>query len=248
MPAPVVLLVGGRRSRLLPYRTVVPKPLLPIGDRSVLERTLSQLAQHGFVDVTLVVGELGALIRAMLGTGTRHGVRIRYAEDDETAGAAGILATLPFDEPFLLMNGSVLTTLDYQRLWETHAASQNAVTIATQRRAVQSEYSVLHLADDGGEAAIVHYVERPTSAVNVSMGVYALQPEVRSYVDAGETLGMAELVNRLLGHGQRVGAFAHDGLWLDMCRRADYELAQLGLDEISQTAPDTATVPIAAAG
>ena len=248
MPARVVILVGGRRSRLLPYRTVVPKPLLPIGDRSVLERTLSQLAQHGFVDVTLVVGELGALIRALLGKGARHGVRISYAEDDDTSGTAGLLATLTLDEPFLLINGSALTTLDYRRLWETHVASRNAITIATQRRQIQSEYSVLSLADDGGKASIVHYVERPTSAVDVSMGIYALQPEVRGYVEAGETLGMAKLVNRLVDRGQRIGAFAHDGLWLDMRRRADYELAQLGLDELGHTSPDAGPRAIAAAG
>jgi NDP-mannose synthase len=233
----VVVLAGGLGSRLLPYRTVVPKPLLPVGNRSVLEVILGQLAAHDFCDVTLAVGGLAGLIRALLGDGTRDGVRLQYVEEYEPHGTAGVLGALDLDEPFLLMNGNVLTTLDYRALWDAHLASSNAMTIATHRREVVADFGVLRLGGDGADPMVLDYVEKPSRTYDVSMGVYAIQPEVREYVAPGEVLGLPDLVNRLLADGLQVGSFAHDGLWLDMRRREDFELAQLGAGEIEPLLP-----------
>jgi NDP-mannose synthase len=229
----VVVLAGGLGSRLLPYRTVVPKPLLPVGNRSVLEVILGQLAAHDFCDVTLAVGGLAGLIRALLGDGTRDGVRLQYVEEHEPHGTAGVLGALDLEEPFLLMNGNVLTTLDYRALWNAHHASSNAITVATHRREVVADFGVLRLGGDETAPAVLDYVEKPSRTYDVSMGVYAIQPEVRQYVAPGEVLGLPDLVNRLLADGLQVGSFAHDGLWLDMRRREDFELAQLGVAEIA---------------
>jgi NDP-sugar pyrophosphorylase family protein len=233
----VVVLAGGLGSRLLPYRTVVPKPLLPVGNRSVLEVILGQLAAHGFCDVTLAVGGLAGLIRALLGDGTRDGVRLQYVEEYEPHGTAGVLGVLDLDEPCLLMNGNVLTTLDYRALWDAHVASTNAMTIATHRREVVADFGVLRLGGDASDPMVLDYVEKPSRTYDVSMGVYAIQPEVRQYVAPGEVLGLPDLVNRLLADGLQVGSFAHDGLWLDMRRREDFELAQLGAAEIGPVVP-----------
>ncbi len=229
----VVLLAGGQGSRLHPYRTIVPKPLLPVGDRSVLELTLCQLADHGFTDVTLAVGGLAGLIRALLGDGSGHGVRLRYAQEHEPHGTAGVLKALDIDEPFLLMNGNVVTALDYRALWDAHQASDNAVTIATHRREVVADYGVLRLNTDPNDRSVLGYVEKPASSYDVSMGVYAMQPEVRDYITSDEVLGLPELVNRLLAAGLQVGAFPFEGLWFDMRRREDFELAQTRFDEIA---------------
>jgi NDP-sugar pyrophosphorylase family protein len=235
--ARVVVLAGGPGSRLLHHRTVVPKALLPVGDRSVLEVMLGQLAAHGFSEITLAVGELVGLIRALLGDGERQGVRLRYVKEHEPHGTAGVLGALDLDEPFLLMNGNVLSTLDYRALWDAHRASGNTVTIATHRREVVADYGVLRLGGDGTDSVVLDYVEKPASTFDVSMGIYAMQPEVRRYIADGEVLGLPELVNRLLADGLRVGAFPHQGLWLDMRRREDFELAQAGIEEIVPLLP-----------
>jgi NDP-mannose synthase len=148
-----------------------------------------------------------------------------------------VLGALDLDEPFLLMNGNVLTTLDYRALWDAHLASSNAMTIATHRREVVADFGVLRLGGDGADPMVLDYVEKPSRTYDVSMGVYAIQPEVREYVAPGEVLGLPDLVNRLLADGLQVGSFAHDGLWLDMRRREDFELAQLGAAEIGPLLP-----------
>jgi NDP-sugar pyrophosphorylase family protein len=231
------VLAGGPGSRLLPYRTVVPKPLLPVGDRSVLELMLGQLAAHGFSEVTLAVGALADLIRALLGDGARQGVQLRYVKEHEPHGTAGVLGALDLDDAFLLMNGNVLTTLDYRALWDAHQASTNAVTIATHRREVVADFGVLRLGDDGASPSVLGYIEKPASSYDVSMGVYAMQPEVLEYIRPGEVLGLPELINRLLADGLQVGAFPYQGLWLDMRRREDFEIAQSRFDEIAPLFP-----------
>ena len=233
----VVILAGGLGSRLLPYRTIVPKPLLPVGDRSVLELMLGQLAKHGFNEVTLAVGGLAGLIRALLGDGSRQGVQLRYVEEHEPHGTAGVLGALDLAKPFLLMNGNVLTTLDYRALWDAHRASGNAVTIATHRREVTTDYGVLLLGEDPNAPSVLGYVEKPAATYDVSMGVYAMQPEVRRYIAPNEVLGLPELINRLVADGLPVGAFPYQGLWLDMRRREDFELAQQGIDGIAPLFP-----------
>jgi NDP-sugar pyrophosphorylase family protein len=228
-----IMLSGGQGSRLLPYRTIVPKPLLPVGNRSVLDIVLGQLAEHGFSDVTLAVGDLAALVRAMFGDGTRHGVSLTYAQEHEPLGTAGVLGELRPDEPFLMMNGNVLTTLDYRALFEAHLASGNAVTVATFERQVHADFGVLHLEDDGeGSARVVDYVEKPGTTYTVSMGIYAMQPVVCDYIEPGERLGLPDLILRLVAAGHRIGAHAHRGLWLDMRRREDYERAVTGHEDL----------------
>jgi NDP-sugar pyrophosphorylase family protein len=231
----VVMLAGGQGSRLLPYRTIVPKPLLPVGDRAVLDLVLSQLARHDFTDVTIAVGVLAPLIRAMFGDGGRHGITIRYSQEHEPLGTAGVLRQLDLDEPFLMMNGNVLTTLDFKALFEAHRQSGNAVTVAANFREVRADFGVLDLdvADGTHTTRVASYVEKPATTYSVSMGIYAMEPVVRDFIDEHEQLGLPELISRVIAGGHRVGAFRHDGVWLDMRRREDYERAQERYDELA---------------
>jgi NDP-sugar pyrophosphorylase family protein len=237
-----VVLAGGQGSRLLPYRTIVPKPLLPVGDRSVLDLVLSQLARHGFTDACLAVGDLDNLVRAMFGDGARHGLRLRCCPDHEALGGAGLLAELELDAPFLVMDGNVLTDLDLRALSDAHEEAGHAVTMAVRQHQVEVDFGVLGVQD----GVVTSYRERPVAAYTVSMGVYAMQPHVRRYVEPGERLGLAELIGRLLAAGERVGAYGYEGPWLDVRRREDYERA---LERAAAPAPDPADwtdAPVAA--
>jgi NDP-mannose synthase len=225
-----VILAGGRGSRLAPYTTVLPKPLLPVGDRAILDVVVRQLHRTGFDDLTIAVGHLAHLIAAVFGDGSDHGVRIAYHEERTPRGTAGPLASIDgLDETFLMLNGDVLTTLDFRELCDAHQAAGNALTIATHRREVFIDYGVLHTDDD---RRLVAYEEKPTLSYTVSMGVYALEPRVRAYVPADRPFDLPDLVHALLAAGEPVGSFPYDGYWLDIGRHDDYEQAIAEFDRL----------------
>jgi NDP-sugar pyrophosphorylase family protein len=225
-----VILAGGRGSRLAPYTTVLPKPLLPVGDRAILDIVVRQLHRTGFDDLTIAVGHLAHLIAAVFGDGSGHDVRIAYHEERTPRGTAGPLASIEgLDETFLMLNGDVLTTLDFRDLCDAHQAAGNALTIATHRREVFIDYGVLHT-DDGNR--LTAYEEKPTLSYTVSMGVYALEPSVRAYVPADRPFDLPDLVHALLAAGEPVGSFPYDGYWLDIGRHDDYEQAIAEFDRL----------------
>jgi NDP-sugar pyrophosphorylase family protein len=229
-----IILAGGKGSRLGPYTTVLPKPLLPIGDRAILDVVVHQLRSYGFADLTLAVGYLAHLIEAVFGDGSEHGVTIEYHMEKEPLGTAGALATIEgLDETFLAMNGDVLTGIDYAYLFDAHRRSGNILTIATHRRVVRTDYGVIQLNGKVGEtAAVTGYEEKPEIPYIVSMGVYVAEPAVLDYVDAGSYLDVPELVVRLLEHRQPVGSFLYEGYWLDIGRHEDYEKAILEYEQV----------------
>ena len=229
-----IILAGGKGSRLGPYTTVLPKPLLPVGDRAILDVVVHQLQSYGFTDLTFAVGYLAHLIQAVFGDGSKHGVAIRYHMEKEPLGTAGALGTIEgLDETFLAMNGDVLTTLDYAWLLEAHRRSGNAFTIASHRRVVRTEYGVIHLDGDAEEmTAVTGYDEKPEIPYIVSMGVYVAEPEVLEYVEPGSYLDVPDLVLRLLDDGRRVGSFLYEGYWMDIGRHDDYEKAILEYDRV----------------
>jgi NDP-sugar pyrophosphorylase family protein len=225
-----VILAGGRGSRLAPYTAVLPKPLMPIGDRAILDVVVRQLADAGFEQLTVAVGHLAHLIRAVIGDGAAHGVRIDYHEEDTPRGTAGPLATIDgLDETFLMLNGDVLTTLDFGELMRAHREAGNALTIATHRREVRIDYGVMHT-DEANR--LVGYEEKPTLFYEVSMGIYALEPSVRELVPADAPFDLPDLVLALLAAGRPVGAFPYDGYWLDIGRHDDYEQAIADFEEL----------------
>jgi NDP-mannose synthase len=224
-----VILAGGRGVRLRPYTTSLPKPLVPIGDEyAILEVVLRQLRAAGFQSVTIAIGHLGQLIRAYCGDGSQWGLRIRYWDEDTPLGTMGpIVANLDdVPEHFLVMNGDVLTDLDYAGLLRGHIESSAPITVSTYQRTVKIDFGVLEIGtgDDGGER-IVAFREKPVESFSVSMGIYALSREALRGYPAGEALGFDELVLDLLGTATppRVHRFA--GYWLDIGRPDDYDMA-----------------------
>jgi NDP-sugar pyrophosphorylase family protein len=229
-----VVLAGGRGSRLAPYTAVLPKPLMPVGERAILEIVLRQLCAAGFDDVTLAVGHLSHLIHAVLGDGRTNGTSIRYHEEAEPLGTAGPLATIPdLGQTFLMLNGDVLTTLDFRTLVAAHAQAGNALTIATHRRTVRTDYGVLQTDGRRGHTdRVLEYHEKPELDYTVSMGVYVLEREAVEYVPHGRYYDLPDLVIALLEAGVPVGSFPYDGYWLDIGREDDYRVAQADAERI----------------
>jgi NDP-mannose synthase len=223
-----VVLAGGKGTRLRPYTSVLPKPLLPLGDRAILEFVVGQLVEQGFEDITLSVGHLAHLIEAVLGDGTGYGAEITYVREDVPLGTAGSLRLVKgLDGPFLVLNGDLVTTFDYRALLRRHRASRNLLTIAATRRDVTIEYGVLTArAGKGPLKRIVRYHEKPVFDSMVSMGIYALDPRVLDLIPDSGYFDFPDLVQALLNAGMPVGAFVFDGLWLDIGRQEDYEKAQ----------------------
>ena len=172
-----VILAGGRGVRLRPYTTAFPKPLVPVGDEyAIVEVVLRQLRAAGFGSVTLAIGHLGQLIRAYCGDGSQWGLSIDYWEEPEPLGTMGpIVARLDHvPEHFLVMNGDVLTDLDYAQLLAGHEAAGAPITVSTFERTVKIDFGVLEISGPTGEEHISAFREKPVEAFSVSMGIYAV--------------------------------------------------------------------------
>jgi NDP-sugar pyrophosphorylase family protein len=221
-----VILAGGRGARLAPYTSVLPKPLMPIGNRSILEIVVDQLTLHGFTDITFCVGYLSHLIRAVFDQ-TQVEAQIRYVKEETALGTAAPLRLVEdLDRPFIVMNGDVLTTLDYCDLMDSHNRSGSMLTIATHTRTTRQDYGVLHLDGAQGQVRrVVSYQEKPEIVSTVSMGIYVLEPDVLKYIPPEGSMDFPDLVWTLLRAGEEVGAYLYDGLWFDIGRHEDYEQA-----------------------
>ena len=220
-----VILAGGLGTRLRPYTIVLPKPLVPIGDRPVLDVVMRQLRAAGFEHVTVATGYLAELIEAFFRDGGEYGMTIDYYREHEPLGTVGALGLMDgIDDHVLVMNGDVLSDLDYQALIADHRASGAAATIASHRRREQVTLGVLVL-DEDDPRRLTGYREKPAYEFDVSMGVYCFAPRALEHINAGERLDFPDLVLRLLAAGEEVRAFPWDGYWLDIGRHDDYEQA-----------------------
>ena len=219
-----VILAGGRGTRLRPYTTVFPKPLMPIGDVPILDVVLRQLVVSGFSDITLSVGYLAELIRAYCGDGTRYGVALRYLHEDQPLGTVGPMGLLEdFREPVLLVNGDILTDLSFVKLYEYHVQNRGLLTVALHRRQVQINFGVIDRME-GNE--IRRYVEKPVMEHLVGMGICVLEPAVAPFIPRGQRLDLPDLVTALIASGEKVVGWETEAYWLDIGRPDDYERAQ----------------------
>lgn len=219
-----VILAGGKGVRLRPYTTALPKPLVPIGDQhAILEIVLRQLAAAGFRSCTLAIGHLGEIIRAYVGDGSQWGMTIDYATEESPLGTMGPLLTMRdrLPEEFLVMNGDILTDLDYADVLRRHHASGAPLTIATYARTVKIDFGVLTTDD----SKVVGFTEKPNLDYRVSMGVYGVSRATLDSYPAGLPLGFDELVLDLLRAQNPPQAYEFDGYWLDIGRPDDYDRA-----------------------
>tara|TARA_B100000809_G_scaffold133899_1_gene131584 strand:+ start:1042 stop:1734 length:693 start_codon:yes stop_codon:yes gene_type:complete len=218
-----VILAGGEGQRLRPYTAILPKPLMPLHNQPILEIIVGQLRDAGFDRFTFAVGYLAGLIQAYFADGNRFGVSIDYSLEEQSLGTAGPLSLLEnLDDHFLVMNGDILTNLDYTKFMETHQASGALATLAVFEKEVPISLGVLDIDDDSN---IVNYTEKPTLYYPVSTGIYCFRAEVLDHLEKGVHCDLPTLVTRLVAAGETVRAYRFDGLWLDIGRPEDYEIA-----------------------
>jgi NDP-sugar pyrophosphorylase family protein len=196
---------------------------MPVGDMPILEILLRQLRHAGIRRITLAVGHLAALLEAYFGDGARFGVSLDYSYEDEPAGTAGPLALVGgLDQTFLVMNGDLLTTIDFEDLLRTHHARGAAVTVGLFEKQVQLGLGIVESNADG---RVTNYVEKPTLTYDVSVGIYAMEPSVLEHIEPGERLDLPDLVLRLIAAGAEVHAYRFSGTWFDIGRPDDYAAA-----------------------
>lgn len=227
-----VILAGGKGARLRPYTVAFPKPLMPIGDKPILEIIIRQLKAQGFDEVILTVGHLGELIEAFFGNGSKFGLNIRYSKEEQPLGTAGGLGLIRdwLDDTFLMINGDTLMTLDFTDLINCHKKNSAIATIALKKRQILIDFGVIEVENRNNE--VKSYTEKPTLERLVSMGVSALHPDVLNYIEQNKYLDFPDLIQNILADGKAVKGYIFDGYWLDIGRPDDYERANMEIEEI----------------
>lgn len=226
-----VILAGGRGTRLRPHTTTIPKPLVPVGERAILEIVLGQLRVAGVREVRLAVSHMAELIMAFCGNGEKFGLHIDYAVEEQPLGTVGPLAQMAdLPENFLVMNGDILTDLDYAALYRSHVDRGTALTLSTYRRRETIDFGVLEL--DLERRRIVGFREKPIYDFDVSMGIYVFHRDVVRRVPRDRPYGLDELVLDMLARGEPIHAEPFEGSWLDLGRPADYDRANREIERV----------------
>ena len=221
-----VILAGGKGVRLQPFTINFPKPLVPLGNTPIIEVLIRRLIDYGLTDITLALGHLAGLIKAYFLNNRELSslITLRFVEEQEPTGTAGSLASIQgISNTFLVMNGDLLTDLNFDELVSFHREQNAALTIAVHRRRVKLDFGVLKIGDDH---RVVDYDEKPEYQHDVSMGIYVYEPSVLKFIPKGKYLDFPELVLRLLDAGEKVCGWPYEGLWLDIGRPSDYARAQ----------------------
>lgn len=225
-----VVLAGGKGRRLAPYTQIIPKPLMPIGDKPILEILLRQMKRAGIREVTLTVGYLADLLRLFFQDGKRLGMKINYVQEKKPLGTSGPLSNVEgLKDTFLVTNGDVLTTLDFAELIAYHKAQGSIATIACHKRKVDINLGVVEI---DREQRVSGYREKPSMDYLVSMGVYVFEPRILQYIPKDEYLDFPDLVLKLVSAGEKVSGYVFKGYWEDLGRPDDYERASANFDQM----------------
>jgi NDP-sugar pyrophosphorylase family protein len=215
-----VILAGGKGTRLRPYTIVLPKPLMPIGEYPILELVIRQLVSHGFDHITIAVNHQAELIKAFFGDGSKWKVKIDYSLEHRPLGTMAplkLIKDLPSN--FLVMNGDILTDLDYSAFYSKHLENETLFSISSQKRNSKIDYGVLETNSDG---VLTGFIEKPISSYEVSMGIYLVNKDALSFIPDNQPFGFDDLMLKLLSNSKTVMVNSFNGYWLDIGRPDDY--------------------------
>jgi len=216
-------LAGGKGTRLRPYTTLIPKPLVPIGEQAILEILLKKLKKNNILDVTICLNHFAEFIQAYFGDGKKLGISISYSIEDKPLGTvAPIKHVKNLPQNFLVMNGDLLTDLSFAELYQYHLEQKSLLTISSYQRRSKIDFGVLEI--ESKSQTISGFKEKPELEFNVSMGVYVMNKKILQFVPHTQ-FGFDELILSLLSHHQKINVFPYDGYWLDIGRPDDYEKA-----------------------
>lgn len=218
-----VILAGGKGTRLKPYTISLPKPLVPVGDMPILEIIIRKLTKQGFNHITITVNHMADIIRAFCGDGSKWGTHIDYSLEDKplsTMGPLKLIKDLP--DNFLVMNGDILTDLDFKTFYDEHVAEQNIFTVSAYSRNQKVDYGVLEIDNNN---KLVNFVEKPITQYKVSMGVYMANKKILDFIPENQLYGFDHLMLDLIKSREPATIKVHSGYWLDIGRPDDYEKA-----------------------
>lgn len=219
-----VILAGGKGVRLKPYTTHFPKPLMPVGDKPILEILIQKLKEALITDIIITTGHLSEMIHVLMGDGNKMGVKINYSLEDKPLGTAGPLDLLRNDltEDFILINGDVVSDLNFSEMIKFHKKNKNVATIGSVERTVFVDFGLVKL---DNENKYLGWEEKPTLKYLVSMGIYILNPKALCQLPKEEFFNIPDLIEALFNNNEKVMGYIHRGYWLDIGRREDYESA-----------------------
>jgi NDP-sugar pyrophosphorylase family protein len=229
-----VILAGGQGTRLRPYTTILPKPLMPVGQKAIVEVIIDQLKHHGFNHITLALGHLAHLVKAVLGNGDRFQVSVDYSIEEIPLGTSGPLGLIKnLDGTFLVMNGDVLSNIDFNDVLRFHREQHAIATIAVHKMVVKIDYGVLNRAG----YSLLNYQEKPSLDYEVSTGIYVLESSVLRYIIPFSHLDFPDLVRQLMGNGEKVACYPFTGIWYDLGRTEDFRYVQDHMHKFREAIP-----------
>ena len=222
-----VILAGGLGTRLKQFTEIIPKPLLPVGERSILEIIINKLKEHGFDEIFIATNYKSYMFESYFGDGSQFGVKITYSKEKEVLGTAGPLKLLKdkLNEPFLVIYGDILTSLDFKKLKDFHIKNKADFTLVTKENYLPISYGVIE-----SEGNIIKNIEeKPTVKTQINAGIYFLNPDVIDYIPDG-FFHMTELAKELIKRGKKVMKYELKDYWIDVGEKESYEKAQKDLE------------------
>lgn len=223
-----IILAGGKGTRLKPYSLTLPKPLVPVGDKPILELIIIQLKKHGFEHITITLNHLAEIIKAFFGNGDKWSIKIDYTYEEIPLSTMGPLTLIPdLPENFLVMNGDILTDLNLNAFYDYHIKNKNIFSIASFHREEKIDYGVLH---KDSENRLIKFDEKPSYKFLVSMGIYMANKKIIKYIPENTFFGFDHLMNLLIEKSELPAIYEFNGNWLDIGRPDDYEKAVNEID------------------
>jgi NDP-sugar pyrophosphorylase family protein len=227
-----IILAGGKGTRLKPYTVALPKPLVPIGDRPILEIIIQQLIKNGFDHITITINHLADIIKAFFGDGSKWGITIDYSLEEKplsTMGPLSLIDDLPVN--FLIMNGDVLSDISFSDLMHEHEKSNSIFTISSFKRKQISDYGVLEIDEN---KSLIGFKEKPVVEFDVSMGIYIANKKILDYIPHNQSYGFDQLMLDLIENNKPAKVIRYNGYWLDIGRPDDYAKACEDIDLIEK--------------
>ncbi len=219
-----VILAGGLGERLKPFTEVIPKPLLPIGEKSVLEIQISRLKKYGFDEIFLATNYKSDYVENFFGDGSRYGVKLTISKEEKPLGTVGPLSLLKEElkEPFILMNGDILTTANFLQLYEFGRNIDSDLTVAIKKIIMPFAFGNIFYEGD----YVTGIEEKPDIEIEIIAGIYAMKPSIFNLIPENESLGMDSLIKNMLSQNMSVAKYNLKEYWLDIGQFPDYEKAQ----------------------
>ncbi|NTV05235.1 MAG: NTP transferase domain-containing protein [Chlorobiaceae bacterium] len=219
-----VILAGGLGVRLKPFTQVIPKPLLPIGEKSLLEIQIERLKGFGFSEIFLATNYMSDYIERFFGDGMEFGVKLTVSREDKPLGTAGPLFLLKerLDAPFVVMNGDILSLVDFGKLYDFALAQDSLLTLSIKKEITPFDFGNIFFQGD----LVTGIEEKPDIVMNILAGIYVMKPDIFRYFPENEFFGMDMLIKRMLDEGQPISKYELLDYWLDIGRIDDYYTAQ----------------------